>query len=94
MKGGEGCMGRPAVIKGETNDEQLVVDLTVPNTSDRIRSMLDEGMLVSEIAKKLHIRYNFAYNVASIYIDQKYQVTVKEFCDAVKHKRKERNEKH
>lgn len=47
-----------------------MANMTENSKSQQIRELLDQGRTVSEIAKELGIRYNFAYNVASRYCIQ------------------------
>lgn len=61
------------------SDGKVIIDLTKPSASESIRIMLEAGKSVSQIAKELGIRYNFAYNVASIYVDRKYQMNIKQW---------------
>lgn len=70
-------MEGPASSIGTSEESKVVLDLTKPSTSDAIRTMLEEGKSVPQIAKALGIRYNFAYNVASIYVDRKYRMNIK-----------------
>lgn len=64
--------------EGSTSNARTI-DLTIPLMSDRIREMVDLKVPVSVIARELKIRYNFAYNVTSIYIMKKFSITVKEY---------------
>ena len=64
-------------VENTPSDEKVIIDLTKPNTSDTVRTMLESGKSVGQIAKELGIRYNFAYNVASIYVDRKYKMNIK-----------------
>jgi transposase-like protein len=41
------------------------------NKSELIRQLHDQGYSISDIAHKLGIRYQYAYNVVSYYIKQK-----------------------
>lgn len=41
------------------------------NKSEQIRQLFDQGYSVAEIARKMGIRYQYAYNVVSYYIKQK-----------------------
>lgn len=56
-------------IEKAATKKQIEKALTAESKSAKIKALFDLGLEVKEIASMLEIRYNFAYNVISNYIN-------------------------